>query len=531
MGAREDGASEEAALPEGWSWATLGELSYSVKNGIFVSRPSVEPDGVPVLRIGAVRPLDLRLSDLRYTGLAEEEVLALDGVAGPGDLLFTRYNGNPNFVGVCARVPDDAPLLTYPDKLIRARVPSDLVDSRYVAYAWAWQATVRRLRQHLKTTAGQTGISGNSLKSISVPFAPLLEQHRIADALDERLARLAEIESRLMAAQQHLEKLRDFVMTAAATGVLAWDADLQDMPLVSSPSVKDGTLPPLAAGWHWSRLQDIAEVVGGVTKDSKNQHDPALPEVPYLRVANAQRARLELSQVTRIRVAPKALEKLRLRHGDLLMAEGGDRDKLGRGWIWENQIEDCIHQNHLFRARILGGATHPKLLGWYVNSAARSWFEANGKQSVNLASISISKVKLLPVPVPPADEQEQRDFVKLGEQVLARFDHLVTACGRGLAHATALRSALLAEAFAGRLVPQDPDDEPAEDLLKRIRAEREAADAERKAARRAATQAKRKSQTKRKVPAPADAPPPSAPTTDTPLPEGEQATLPLEFNA
>ena len=186
-----------------------------------------------------------------------------------------------------------------------------------------------------------------------------------------------------------------------------------------------------------------------------------------------------------------------------------------------------LFRSHLFRARVLENATHPKLLGWYVNSSARSWFEANGKQSVNLASISISKVKLLPVPVPPANEQEQTDFVELGERVLARFDRLVTTTEVGLARATALRRALLAEAFAGRLVPQDPDDEPAEDLLKRIRTEREAAEAERKAARRAAGHAKRKGQARPKVSSPA----PPAPTTDTPLPEGEQTTLPLEFTA
>ncbi|MFF0790059.1 restriction endonuclease subunit S [Streptomyces spiralis] len=372
-------------------------------------------------------------------------------------------------------------------------------------------------------------ISQPDLKAIAVPVPPAAEQSRIADILNTHLTRLDAIEARLRAAQRYLERLQDFVMTAAATGVLAGDANPQHMPIASSPAVRDGTLPPLATGWRWARLQDIADVAGGVTKDSKDQHDQDLPEVPYLRVANAQRAQLDLSHVTRIRVTPKILDKLRLRDGDLLMAEGGDRDKLGRGWIWEDQIEDCIHQNHLFRARILERATHPKLLGWYVNSAARAWFEANGKQSVNLASISISKVKLLPVPVPPQDEQEQADFVELGQRVLTRFEHLVAACEKGLAHASALRRLLLAEAFAGRLVPQDPDDEPAEDLLKRIRAEREAAEAERKAARRAAVQTKRKRLTKPKASAPADAPPAPALTTDTPLSEGEQTTLPLEF--
>ncbi|MFE2377315.1 hypothetical protein [Streptomyces sp. NPDC059398] len=114
------------------------------------------------------------------------------------------------------------------------------------------------------------------------------------------------------------------------------------------------------------------------------------------------------------------------------MNEGGARDKLGRGWIWASRIKDCIHQNHFFRARIQEHATHPKLYGWYVNSAARSWFEASGKQRVNLASISISKAKMLPVPVPPADPDDQEAFVTLGHRVLTRFASLATACERDL---------------------------------------------------------------------------------------------------
>ncbi|MFJ4816625.1 restriction endonuclease subunit S [Streptomyces sp. NPDC088801] len=454
---------------------------------------------------------------------------------------FERLTPHEALAGdlVIASLGDDLPrACIVPEDIGPAIVKADCIRFRAhaeISTGWLLRSLIApATKQHAAASLrgiGRARLGLNGIRSLPIPVPPAAEQHRIAEALDEHLVRLEKIEARLLAGQQRLEKLRDFIMIAAATGVLASDADPQQIPIVGSPAVNDGTLPPLAAGWCWARLQDIADVVGGVTKDSKNQHDPALSEVPYLRVANAQRARLELSQVTKIRVAPKTLEKLRLRDGDLLMTEGGDRDKLGRGWIWENQIENCIHQNHLFRARIQEQATHPKLLGWYVNSAARAWFEANGKQSVNLASISISKVKLLPVPLPPADEQEQRDFVELGERILARFDHLVTACEMGLVHAAALRLALLAEAFAGRLVPQDPDDEPAEDFLKRIRAEREAAEAERKASRRAATQAKRKNQAKPKVPSQADTPAPPAPTTDTPLPEGEQTTLPLEFNA
>jgi type I restriction enzyme S subunit len=82
-----------------------------------------------------------------------------------------------------------------------------------------------------------------------------------------------------------------------------------------------------------SGLGEIAEVVGGVTKDAKRQADPSLIEVPYLRVANVQRGRLDLSMIATIRTSSVQAQKLRLEKGDVLLNEGGDRDKLGRGWV------------------------------------------------------------------------------------------------------------------------------------------------------------------------------------------------------
>ncbi|MFI5489201.1 restriction endonuclease subunit S [Micromonospora echinaurantiaca] len=164
-------------------------------------------------------------------------------------------------------------------------------------------------------------------------------------------------------------------------------------------------MTPLPNGWRWAMLGEIADVVGGVTKDSKLQSRPDLVEVPYLRVANVQRGRIDLSNVATIRVPPQKAAQLELQPGDVLLNEGGDRDKLGRGWVWQGQIPGCIHQNHVFRARIRDGLIHPKLLAWYVNEVAHKWFELNGKQSVNLASISLSKIRSFPVPVPPVEEQ------------------------------------------------------------------------------------------------------------------------------
>ena len=118
---------------------------------------------------------------------------------------------------------------------------------------------------------------------------------------------------------------------------------------------------PIPASWAWTTLGEIAEVVGGVTKDTKKQSDPALPEMPYLRVANVQRGYLDLREITKIRVPESTLAKLRLLPGDVLLNEGGDRDKLGRGWVWDGQIPNCIHQNHVFRARLPEETASPQI--------------------------------------------------------------------------------------------------------------------------------------------------------------------------
>lgn len=177
---------------------------------------------------------------------------------------------------------------------------------------------------------------------------------------------------------------------------------------------------PIPDGWTWAPLGEIAEVVGGVTKDTKKQSDPTLPLVPYLRVANVQRGRLDLSSVAEIRVPEATAERLRLQPGDVLLNEGGDRDKLGRGWVWEGQVPNCIHQNHVFRARIRDEILHPKLLAWFANECAKEWFEKHGKQTTNLASISLSNMKRLPVPVPPLDEQKR--LLDALDEHLSRLD-------------------------------------------------------------------------------------------------------------
>jgi type I restriction enzyme S subunit len=188
-------------------------------------------------------------------------------------------------------------------------------------------------------------------------------------------------------------------------------------------------------------------------------------------VANVQRGYLDLSEIKEIEVSESMIEQLLLKRGDVLFTEGGDRDKLGRGWIWNGEIAECIHQNHVFRARPYSAEIQGKLISWFGNTFGQSWFMRQGKQTTNLASINLTKLSAFPIPLPP--KEEQSFIVGEVERRLSVVDKLEATVEVNLKQATAMRQSILRQAFSGQLVPQDPDDEPADLLLKRINEEKE----------------------------------------------------------
>ena len=103
--------------------------------------------------------------------------------------------------------------------------------------------------------------------------------------------------------------------------------------------------------WKEIKLKEISEIVSGVTKGRKLTGKSTI-FVPYLRVANVQDGYLDLTEIKDIEVLPSDIEKYALQDGDILLTEGGDPDKLGRGTVWNGQIPMCIHQNHIFRVRV-----------------------------------------------------------------------------------------------------------------------------------------------------------------------------------
>nr|WP_242023766.1 restriction endonuclease subunit S [Trichocoleus sp. FACHB-6] len=289
-----------------------------------------------------------------------------------------------------------------------------------------------------------------------------------------------------------IRRFRQAILAAATSGQLTEEWRAKNRTTDSSDQTKVGLTGfdfadancfgdyRFPASWRTARLEDIAEIVGGITKDSKKQ-DPADEELPYLRVANVQRGFLDLSEIKTIRVPRRRVEELLLERGDILFNEGGDIDKLGRGWVWFGEIDRCTFQNHVFRARLHKKSFEPKFFSWYGNSRGFDYFLSVGKQTTNLASINKTLLSALPIVIPPPEEQ--REIVRRCEVLFAYADRLEARYQAACVHVKNLTLALLAEAFRGELVSQDPNDEPAAVLLERIRAEKARMETVRKATR------------------------------------------------
>jgi type I restriction enzyme S subunit len=201
--------------------------------------------------------------------------------------------------------------------------------------------------------------------------------------------------------------------------------------------------------WPVACLEEICAISSGITKGRKPPNEP-LFEVSYMAVANVQDGRLNLDLVKKIQASASEIERYRLLRGDLLLTEGGDPDKLGRGTTWNDEIIPCIHQNHIFRVRVNSPLVDMSFLSRLVASpVGKAYFLSKAKQTTGIASINLTQLRSFPVPLPPLNEQ-RRIAAKLDTTLAAveacrqRLDGVATILKR-------FRQAVLAAATSGEL--------------------------------------------------------------------------------
>lgn len=441
-------------LPPGWERVALGDLLLRIEAG---KSFQCEPRPARAEEWGVIK-----VSSMTWGKFRENENKAIPVYKSVNseyeikqfDILVSRANtesyvGAPVLVGACR------PRLLLSDKSLRL-VPSANVDRQWLTYTLS-APTVRDeiSRRATGTKDSMRNISQRALADICVPVPPLAEQRRIVAALEGHLSRL-DVANRLVETVECRLKL------------------------LLKQSLLQAVRVPGPDHWKITRVDEAGRVDLGRQRHPDWHNGPHMR--PYLRVANVFEDRLDTTDVMEMNFPPEVFDRYRLDEGDILLNEGQSPQYLGRAAMYRGHPKDVAFTNSILRFK----AGHNVLPEWALLVFRRHMhagrFLREVRITTNIAHLSAARLKSVEFPVPPMEEQRQI-VAELGEK-LHHIKRLGEVTSKVLERCAVLRKSLLSAAFAGSLVSQDRNDEPAFELLARIRADREAAKVARKPRRR-----------------------------------------------
>jgi len=495
-------------LPPGWAWATLGEVG--IVSGGLTKNPKRETAAVkvPFLRVANVQSGRLDLRDIRKIGVEESELP--HAFLHPGDLLIVEGNGSIEQVGRCAVWRGAIRDCAHQNHIIRVRLSIDVLPE----FASHWLSSIKGrslIEDVASSTSGLHTLSISKVQQLRLPIAPLAEQERIVAAINDQFTDLDTADAALGRAREGVEQFRASLLHAACTGALtaAWreanpttetgadllrrilaerratwerieharltakgtppKGDAWKVRYVEPPEVANPASFGLPDGWSLAPLAHL--VVEGPTNGYSPKASTDGTGTLALKLTATTRGRIELG--------PKAIKQLGetipagsnlfLRSGDLLFQRGNTPEYVGISAIYEGPPDTYIYPDLLIRVRL----SDSKLVRWIWRVAnapsGRKYMQNDASGTAGtMPKITGTTIRNLPVPIPPTAELEQlHSLIDEGEDATLSATAYLDTATLALNN---LRQSILHAAFTGRLVPQDPTDEPAAALLGRLRA-------------------------------------------------------------
>lgn len=257
-------------------------------------------------------------------------------------------------------------------------------------------------------------ISKSIVESIEIPLPEVNQQKEIAE-------KFKKLEQSISLRKQQLAKLDELVKARFVE--MFGDVLLNSMQ------------------WPEKTLENMADIVSGITKGRKTA-EADLQEVPYMAVSNVKDGYIDWTTVKTILATRQEIEQYRLMPDDILMTEGGDPDKVGRGAIIKVPLKNSIHQNHIFRVRLDEQEILPSFFAEYLrHQKAKRYFLGCAKQTTGIASINMRQLRALPTLVPPLSLQKQ--FAAFVERV----DQQKQTVQQSLEKLELMKNALMQEYF------------------------------------------------------------------------------------
>lgn len=283
----------------------------------------------------------------------------------------------------------------------------DKTELRYINYVFKIERFQKELRKYANGILEiRLRISVHDTLRRLIPIPSYEEQCKIADFLDGQCEKInLAIEKAKVSIEEYRNLKQSFITQIVTKGINENDT------MKESGIEWIGKIP---ASWKVTQLRHCASIRSGITLGKTYSKDTELVEMPYLRVANVQDGYVDTNDVAVLQVSKEEIEKYNLSAGEVLMTEGGDRDKLGRGCVWDGRITPCLHQNHIFAVKVKENLLNPYYLEYLTaSSVGRIYFDVTAVKTTNLACTSSSKVLAFTIPLPSVEEQNKIvDYLK-----------------------------------------------------------------------------------------------------------------------
>jgi len=432
--------------PPTWKVDRLKDCLSSIVGGEWGDDPESDVEGqdLVVLRVADFSNGSVKRDDLTIRRIKDSKIQ--HRLLTNSSLLIEKSGGGENqWVGRVV-YPGALPFEAICSNFIAKLEVTPRQHAKFLNYLFSALYNSNVNRPHVRQTTGIQNLALHHYLGVNVALPSIPEQKLIAAYLDVSCAVIARAIEAKKKQLQTLEALRKSIITPAVLIGLKHTRAMQETGNV--------WLKRIPVGWKLVALKRVAETQTGITLGKT--YEPPLIERPYLRAANVQDGYLDLEKITTIEIPEDLASRYELKSGDVLMTEGGDLDKLGRGFPWEGQIPGCLHQNHVFAIR-----TNPRLLLskflTYVTASryGRDYFEATGKRTTNLASTNSTKVGLFPIPLPPVEEQQI--IIDYIDKKLEQVRHVEAAITSQIATLAAYRKSLIHEYVTGKRRISDAD--------------------------------------------------------------------------
>ena len=478
--------SQHENLPEGWVFARVGDICDPINGRAFKPSEWME-NGIPIIRIQNLK--DPKAQFNFYQGHTDHRF-----EVDQGDLLFA-WSGTPGTSFGAHIWPGPKGVLN--QHIFNVQFNRDLTNPNYFK-----EVLNHNVSDYVRQAQGGVGLAHITKPKFNdslVPLAPLPEQHRIVAEIETQFTRLDASVAALRRAQANLKRYRASVLKDACEGRLVpteaelapsegrdyepasvllerilverrtrWESQEKRRGKCKEPEPPDTSdLPEPPEGWVWATVEQISSRIQYGTSN-KAGLDPS--GVPVLRMGNIQEGLFDFSDLKYLHSEDAEVQKTLLAPGDLLFNRTNSPELVGKSAIYRENYPLACFASYLIRVSFPEGCL-PDYVCFFINSQhGRAYIAQVRSQQVGQANVNGTKLAAMPIPLPPLAEQHR--IVAEVERRLSVIQQAEATVEASLARADRLRQSILKQAFSGKLVSQDPGDEPASVLLERIRAER-----------------------------------------------------------